>query len=68
MGWLMGFIAALIIGLACLAIFAGFEDDKEINRLVKQCVDDGKKEYECKSMFLIRGQTTFIPVVVPVGK
>lgn len=37
------------------------------SRLMSECIADGKKEYECRSI-LRGGQTRVMPVVVPMGR
>lgn len=55
-------IGAVLSVLVGLMIIAACHDCNEKERLVKQCMDDGKKEYECKAMFHTKNSTTVIPV------
>lgn len=44
------FIAVVMIVLVVLVVMACCEDLRERERLTNQCLLDGHKEYECKSM------------------
>lgn len=39
--------------------------ESENDRLLVQCMDDGKKEYECVSM-LRRNRDTVVPIPIPI--
>lgn len=43
------------IGFLTIVLIMGFIssacDGKETKRLIKQCIEDGRKEYECVAMF-----------------
>ena len=52
--------------LLILAITAfAYCEQRDYNRLMAQCLADGKKEYECRAI-LKQGDTTYIPIVIPV--
>lgn len=40
---------------------------KEKTRLLKQCINDGHKEYECHSM-LKEDSPNYVPIIIPVGR
>lgn len=62
-GCFIAFIVLLSIGLG-LAIS---ETASEHNRLIKQCMDDGKKEYECEALLRKpQSNVTHMPIVIPV--
>ena len=55
----------LSLGVICIMAFiAIFHHSAERDRLVKQCMEDDKKEYECKAMF--RDDTTYVPMPIPI--
>lgn len=56
-----GGLAVLFAGLVALCFVASSEDD----RLMKECLADGHKEYECRSM--LRDNRPPPPVVIPVA-
>lgn len=62
-GCFIAFIVLVFIGVG----LANSEIGSEHNRLIKQCMDDGKKEYECKAL-LRKPQSNVIPmpIVIPV--
>lgn len=56
--------------LAAIVVLFGAGMVSAINsdsRLMSECIADGKKEYECRSM-LRGGQTRVMPVVIPMGR
>lgn len=59
-----GFLLSIIIFLGILFVAFYCEDEKR-QRLVNQCMADGRKEYECESMFRTTHSTSYIPIVVP---
>lgn len=64
-GW---FITAVIVGIVALTLAAAHSITEENDRLVAQCVADGKKEYECVAM-LGANKPAYAqpyPVVMPV--
>ena len=70
-------LAAVLAGLGSMILVSFLMimhldalEDAERARLMQQCLDDGKKEYECQGL-LARGQsTTFIPlpIIIPSGR
>lgn len=60
--------AALVAGFLALIgiIFTlAYYEEKEHTRLIAQCMQDGKKEYECRAMFRGNGNRTVVmPMVV----
>lgn len=58
----MGWICIALIALAVVAMFA---DVSYKQKLMDQCMADGKKEYECRAL-IKQGDTTYIPIVIPV--
>lgn len=65
---MIGVIVAVVAIVGCM-IFAIVqsenEDERDRKRLIQQCLDDGKKEYECVSM-LSKKRSSVTPVAVPV--
>lgn len=59
----LGWIVLFIVG-ATLLLVAIVLGEKEADRLMKQCMEDGKKEYECRAL-IKQGDTTYIPIVIP---
>jgi hypothetical protein len=57
LGWVLG-------GLILLLLVALIAAGRDRERLVQQCMADGRKEYECRAMF--RENTTYVPMVIPV--
>lgn len=44
-------IALVLVGTVLgIAFAASYIESKDKHRLLKQCMDDGKKEYECRSL------------------
>lgn len=62
--WLMGGLLALVTGAV---VYAASLEAVEHQRLMRQCVADGRKEYECLSM-LKRNETAYVPIIIPVGR
>lgn len=59
----------LLIGLGILVIiFVGYGIQQKYNRLMAQCMADGKKEYECVSMLKNDVDIVPMPIVIPVGR
>lgn len=56
-------LGLIIVSLAAL-FFLCQSIDSENGRLMSQCLADGKKEYECKSLL----KQDYVPVFIPVGK
>lgn len=57
---------AVFVGLTCGMAGAGMTETAERERLVSQCLADGRREYECRSM--MRGPDTTVvpmPIIVP---
>lgn len=61
-------LGIFILGFIVLIFWAGCESGKEKQRLVSQCMADGRKEYECRAMFKDNNNTTYVPMVIPVGR
>lgn len=60
-GWII--VAVLMLFIAAIAFC--FNHDNEIfNRNMKECIGDGHKEYECRSMLESRRSTA--PIVIPI--
>lgn len=58
-------IALVVVGFILMGIGFKLESDRE-NYLMQQCMEDGKKEYECAA--IARQATTVIPVVIYGGR
>lgn len=56
---------SLFIGLMTGLVMKGCE---ESNRLMKQCIDDGKKEYECKSILTSRSSPNIVPMPIIIRR
>lgn len=66
MGWL---VFGLFITLATMVFFGIKYEDEEHTRLMTQCMQDGKKEYECTALLKDQsggrvGSTIVMPMVV----
>lgn len=59
-----GSVILLIAFCIGLLITAAIVVGENKSRLIKQCMDDGKKEYECESML----KQDVIPVYIPSGR
>jgi hypothetical protein len=57
-------VIGLCLGLLALLIWAGISSDREYARLVRQCIDDGRKEYECVAMLKPDAPPVVVPVVI----
>ncbi len=64
-GWFLLLAASLLL---YSTFIASNEKSNEKFRLMKQCMADGKKEYECRAMLDDHNQNTYVPVVIPVGR
>ena len=61
------FFIAFIVLLFIILVLAISEIESEHNRLIKQCMDDGKKEYECEALMRKpQSNVTNMPIVIPV--
>lgn len=65
--WIVGVGAIFVIGLITLLVLGIKAGVAEDNRLIAQCMADGKKEYECKAMFK-RNETTVVPMPVIINR
>jgi hypothetical protein len=65
-GWIIG---GIITTLLIVFIWALISLNENHNRLMAQCMADGKKEYECVAL-LDSKDTTFIPmpIIIPTGR
>lgn len=64
----LGAVVGLVFGLAAFGIGHG---SSEKQRLIAQCLADGKKEYECAALFNDRvdpGVYIPIPIPIPLGR
>lgn len=61
---LFGCVFILLVAIIFLP-FGIYYEGKEYDRLMKQCLQDGKKEYQCVSLLKVRGTTRNSTVVVP---
>jgi hypothetical protein len=59
LGWCIAGLFVAVFGVLILAMMA---DSKESARLMRQCMDDGKKEYECKAML----KQDLVPIPMPI--
>lgn len=60
---------AFLLLLVAVIVVAVIDDGKKMDRLMRQCMDDGKKEYECYALLhKSNGGTAVVPMVVPVGR
>ncbi len=63
LGWILVGVLIIFLGIAGYAAVKGLEEE---NRLIEQCMMDGKKEYECKALFRNGNKSsTVMPVYVP---
>lgn len=58
----MGTIGLLFVLSFVGLVFAIIAGSMDAERLIKQCMADGKKEYECRAMF--RDNTQHAPVYI----
>jgi len=64
-GWILGIIT---VALIMLVIAAGMSSAAKHNRLMAQCIADGKKEYECEAMLKTDTDFVAVPVIIPVSR
>jgi hypothetical protein len=60
LGWFCGGLCLIVIVVFILAVNAA---NKESARIMRQCMDDGKKEYECKAM--LKQDVMPMPIILP---
>lgn len=68
MSGISAFWLFITIGLSVCAVGAYFSE-KDADRLVKQCIDDGRREYECVALLRSHssGSTMVpMPIVIPM--
>jgi uncharacterized protein (DUF39 family) len=65
LGWIFG---GLIVGAIALVIWAGMQSENKMNRLMAECMADGKKEYQCVAMLKSNTDVVTVPVVIPRGR
>jgi len=69
--WIFNNMGKVLVAVITLVLVASFVVEKsavdERARLVAQCMDDGKKEYECRSMFK-SSDSTYVPIIIPMGR
>lgn len=64
--WLIDNLGKLVIGLVLIAFIAVYYLEQDRQRLISQCIEDGRKEYECKAMFRSNSNSTvYNPVFIP---
>lgn len=58
-------LGALAVFVAFVAgvVYLGIEGEREKERLLRQCLADGKKEYECAALLC---KPSSYPVIIPV--
>lgn len=56
-------VSVAIIACVGLMIYVGFAEVGEHKRLMAQCIQDGKKEYECE-VLLRKPQAQIVPIPV----
>lgn len=61
--WIVDHLGWITVGLIALAAAASIVSGSNTARLVKQCIEDGHKEYECRAM-LRQPSTSVVPVPV----
>lgn len=64
--WVLALIFLTCIGVAIWLPFAVMSHNADRNRLIEQCMADGRKEYECKAMFISRSDPMPMPIVIPM--
>lgn len=60
---IMLILAFSVIGVFTVGIIGAVQYD---TKLVNQCVEDGRKEYECRAMLRNGNRVTPMPVIIPV--
>lgn len=60
-------LVALFTALLAALVETSKAKQAEHDRLVRQCMDDGHKEYECESMLMKHEDTQLYPVVIPIS-
>lgn len=63
--WIFDNFGWVVAGLIVVMVIAIFAEGSYKQRLMEQCMADGKKEYECRAL-IKQGDTTYIPIVIPV--
>jgi len=53
----------IIISVLALLVVGFISNANERDRLITQCLNDGRKEYECKSMYR-ENSSTMVPVFI----
>lgn len=65
----LGIFLIVLFLLAGVFTFFSYQEMKERHRLIEQCRNDGKKEYECKAMFKApSSQYVPMPIIIPSGR
>lgn len=69
--WPVMIFCSLLIGLVCaigMAIAAGIRDDRTRDRLMRECLTDGHKEYECVALLKTPQGGSTIVMPLPMGR
>lgn len=60
-------LLAFIVCILVLYWFVYRAEKKEFDRLIQQCLEDGRKEYECQAMLKRNSSdTSYVPVIIPI--
>jgi hypothetical protein len=63
-GWFIGGIVVLVIACFALLVVAAIDDGERRERLMHECLADGKKEYECEAM--LKQDVVPMPMIIPM--
>lgn len=63
-----GLLVVFIVAAMGLVIITAIDDSHETDRLMKQCLADGRKEYECHGMLDHKNRYTPMMIPIPVGR
>jgi len=67
--WPLTIIAMVAIALVLGLIWAIADSSRDSDRLMAQCMADGKKEYECVAMLRNNSSTIIpMPIYIPSGR
>lgn len=63
--WEVVLIIGLVLLFVGIVIVADRQGDKEYQAFMTECMNDGKKHYECKALWRA-GEPDYVPVYIPV--
>lgn len=67
--WICVSVFCAMVAALLFCLYMGVTSSIERKRfLMQQCMQDGKKEYECEAMLAGNKQIVPMPIIIPMGR